>query len=277
MGPTCIGKTNLSIKLLDYLPCEIVSVDSCMVYKDMNIGTGKPSLYLLKKVKHHLIDICDPVENYTVFDFCRDSCLIIESCWKRGKIPLFVGGSMMYFWALYQYIFFLKNLYFFNSFRFGCSENLSFSFYKYYNLHYKLLDIFSDRKQILFDNMRLLRFFNIAIVPVDKYKLYNRIESRFYGMFKDGFIDEVFLLYSRKNLDLKCKSVRSIGYRDLWLYFDGKLSLYNAKKSILNSTINLSSQQLLWLKKWKDDLIFIEDRKDDMLSYLLNIIGRHVF
>lgn len=99
-GPTCVGKTDIAVFLSEKLPVEIISVDSGMFYKYLDLGTGKPSKQLLSHVKHHLIDICNPEDTYSIFDFCVDSCSIIESSFKRNVIPIFVGGSMMYFWVL---------------------------------------------------------------------------------------------------------------------------------------------------------------------------------
>ena len=138
IGPTCVGKTDLSIKLLDYFPFEIISVDSCMIYKYMNIGSGKPNSYVLKKYKHNLIDICEPEDIYSVFQFCKDSYFLMKSCWKRNKIPLFVGGSMMYFWGLFYF--------------------------------FRHLSCFSTdlKKSSLCLQRDFINFLNVAVIPVDK-------------------------------------------------------------------------------------------------------------
>lgn len=250
MGPTCVGKTSLSINLLNYFPFEIISVDSCLVYKYMNIGTGKPSSNFLKKFKHNLIDVCDPSRNYSVFDFCYDAYLSIYSCWERGRIPLLVGGSMMYYMCLFNF-FYGKFL--------GC-KNLQNSYISFF-----INNIF-----------RKVKFFNIAIVPVDKYKLYNRIEKRLYWMLKRGFLDEVYYLCRCMNLNLSNKSICSIGYRELYFYINGKLSFCDAKDKIIRSTISLSNKQLLWLKQWKKNIIFIEDTKSCTSFYLLNLLNRYI-
>src|SRR5947207_1065676 len=100
MGPTASGKTKLALELCEKQSCEIVSVDSALVYRGMDIGTAKPSLEERKKIPHHLIDICDPAENYSVGSFYRDAAKLIEEIHQRGRLPLLVGGTMLYFYAL---------------------------------------------------------------------------------------------------------------------------------------------------------------------------------
>jgi len=289
MGPTCIGKTDLSIKLLASFPFEIISVDSSMIFKSMNIGTGKPHLYLLNKFKHNLINICDPCDKYSVFDFCRDSLLIMRDCWKRGKIPLFVGGTMMYFWMLQRNFYFnistyssLMNKYLiepsFFSFKFldELSRDLIKSDrVKLFDMSYSCNSISSLNKNY-FAMTEYCNFLNIAIVPIDKYKLYSRIRKRFYKMLRLGLIDEVYSLYTRMDLHLMNQSIRSIGYKDFWLYFDNKLSFKNTMESVVDSTISLSNRQMFWLKKWRDDLIYIEDTDRNILPRVLCFINKWI-
>ena len=232
MGPTCVGKTDISIKLLDIQAFEIISVDASMVYKYMNIGTNKPSHHLLNKVKHHLINIRKPCDYYSAFDFYKDAADIIHSTWKKKKIPLLVGGSMMYFWIL-QY-FFKKHFNFFS-------------------------------------------FLNVAIIPIDKYKLYNNIKKRFYKMIKHGFIEEVYFLRNKKYLALNCKSINAIGYKELWLYLDGKLMFSDVENRVLESTCLLARKQLFWIKKWKNNLILLDDMKYNSYTYLLNKIHKYIY
>jgi len=231
-GSTCTGKTDISIKLSKILPCEIISVDSSMVYKYMNIGTNKPSLYLLSNIKHNLINIRMPRNYYSVFDFYQDSIRIINNCWENNKIPLFVGGTMMYFWILKNFI------------------------ERYCN--------FSS-------------FLNIAIMPIDKYKLYNNIKKRFYIMIKNGFIEEVDFLRNNNYIDFNCKSINSIGYKELWLYLDNKLCFYDVENAILKSTYNLAKKQLFWIKKWKNNLILLDNIEYSSFTYLLNLIYKYVY
>lgn len=287
IGPTCTDKTKLAIKLMTFFPIEIISVDASMIYKYMNIGTGKPSYYFLNKFKHNLVNICDPCENYSILNFCKDALLIIKSCWERGKIPFFVGGSMMYFWLLQ------KILYFFNN------NNIIFHYnINNFNLLYDKIDIFKIgintiyKKDIIYylkwfyyNNLNVvlnkiytnsLKFINIAILPIDKNKLYNRIENRFKNMLQMGFVDEVYCLYKRGDLNLASQSIKSIGYKDFWLYFDNKISFKDATESILFSTYNLSNRQLMWLKKWKSDLIYLEFEQSNILNNISFLINKNL-
>ena len=231
-GPTCVGKTDISILLSDFLACEIVSVDSSMVYKYMNIGTNKPSLILLNKIKHNLIDIRNPCDYYSAFDFYQDSVKLINTSWNENKIPIFVGGTMMYFWTLEKLL----------------KKNLNFS-----------------------------SFLNIAIIPIDKYKLYDKIKKRFDMMLKKGFIDEVFFLRENNYIDFSCKSINSIGYKEILLYINGKLCFSEVEKIILQSTYNLAKKQLTWIKKWKNNLILVDNIKCNSFTYLLNLIYKYVY
>lgn len=232
MGPTCTGKTDISIRLSNLLPLELVSVDSSMIYKYMDIGTNKPPVQLLTKIKHNLINIRNPNSFYSVFDFYNDSVNIINISWKKNKIPLLVGGSMMYFWFLQTFM----------------------------------------KKKFNF-----VSFLNIAIVPIDKYKLYDNIKKRFYKMINNGFIDEVYFLRSKNYINKTSQSIKSIGYEELWLYLEGQLTFTDAEKHILTSTYLLAKKQLLWIKRWKDNLIILEDMNYNSFTYLLNIIQKHIY
>lgn len=229
-GPTCVGKTDIAVFLSEKLPVEIISVDSGMFYKHFDLGTGKPSKQLLSRVKHHLIDIRNPEDTYSIFDFCIDAYSIVESAFKRNVIPIFVGGSMMYFWVL----------------------------------------------QSSFFDFSRFNFINIAILPVDKYKLYNRIKERFYKMLDLGFVDEVRCLYSRNNLNLNSCSMKAIGYKDMWLYLDGKILFEEAKTSIINSTIELSVKQMVWIKKWNGKLFYVENKNNTVVKVIYDFIDRHI-
>lgn len=231
IGPTCVGKTDLSILLAKKYSFDIISMDSSMVYKYMDIGTSKPSKNILSKFKHYLIDICDPSINYSVYNFYYDSLDIIESCFNKNRCPLFVGGTMLYFNLLYKKIY-LSN-------------------YKFKNN---------------------IKFLNFVILPYNENKLFLLIKKRLNLMLKNGFIDEVKFLYNRNNVKFNCNSIRSIGYNEFWLYFDGKLKFKNALDLTLVSTYNLYHKQLSWLKKFQKNIIFLDNDIDKSFIYLDNII-----
>lgn len=231
-GPTCVGKTDIAVCLSEIFPVEIINVDSGMFYKYFDIGTGKPTKQVLKNVKHHLIDVCYPEDKYSIFDFCIDAVSILETSFKNRVSIIFVGGSMMYFWAL-QCGFFLK----FNKFN----------------------------------------FINIAVIPVDKYELYNKIKERFYSMLDLGFVNEVQNLYVRNSLSLNNCSMKAIGYRDIWLYLDGRKSFEDTKIAIINSTIELSIKQMIWIKKWRRNVFYVENKKKTVIKVLSKFIRRYLF
>ncbi len=289
MGPTCVGKTSLSLELLENFPFEIISVDSSMVYRYMNIGTGKPSLRYLMKYKHYLINIRDPVEKYSIFDFCNDSFTIMKSCWERKRVPLFVGGTMMYFWVLQRnldfykktrqsvmdYIYYEYNLY---GLKF-LYEKIKF-LDKKSALHFDYNDKFSILKCLkkiyysaFFFNLESYNFLNIAIIPVNKSNLFCKIKKRLYDMLSLNFIDEVVFLRSRGDLNLKHQSTKAIGYKDIWLFLDNKVSFEYAKKSIIKSTMDLSNRQMMWLKKWKNTLIYLENNDKNLFKKISHVVN----
>lgn len=240
LGPTCVGKTKLSLKLVDYLPIEIINLDSSMIYKFMDIGTGKPELSIRKKIKHHLVDIREPFESYSVWNFCVDSLNIIFDCWLRNKIPLLVGGTMMYAW------------YFQNFFKSFFSSNI---------LSFRCLK---------------LAFVNIFLLPFDKDFFYCKIKNRVWEMLDYGFLDEVNFLRFKLNMNFGFNSLKSIGYKDLWIYLDGKISFSYAINSILKSTFNLAENQFKWIKKFSNNSFFLENKDKFVLKKSVEIIKLYI-
>ena len=225
IGPTGIGKTELAIKLVELFPFEIISIDSIMVYKYMDIGTGKPSIKVLNLFKHNLISFKEPSDFYSVYNFLYDILNVVKSCWRAGKVPLLVGGSMMYFDMLSYYI-----------------------------------------KQFFCLYPKLLSFFNIGVIPLDKNDLYLKLKYRLFNMLDNGFIDEVYFLYNY--FGFKYNSLRSIGYNEIWSYFDGFYSFKEAKENILNLTYNFSLKQLMWMKKSRYDFVYYELLGDNLFTKL---------
>ena len=222
LGPTCTGKTDFSIKLAKTLPIEIINIDSIMIYKNMTIGSAKPNKIILKLIKHHLINIKDPAENYSVIDFCKNAYNVLKSFSKK-KTLVFVGGNLMYMWT-FQNIFMPKIK--------TCNIN---------NLKYK--------------------FINIALMPLNKKILKKNIENRLNEMTKKNFINEVFSLYKRVDLNINSNSINSIGYKDIWLYIDNKIIFNDVKNLIIKNTLELSNKQLLWLKNWGENIFFLIQMK----------------
>ncbi|HFL8819350.1 MAG TPA: isopentenyl transferase family protein [Candidatus Azoamicus sp. OHIO2] len=222
LGPTCVGKTNLALNLSLLLPIEIISVDSSMIYTHMSIGTDKPHIFYLMKIKHHLINILDPKEKYSVTDFCLTSLKLLETCWKNNNLPVFVGGNLMYMWI-------------------------------FQNLFLKI-----NAKYLPTNN---INFINIGIIPNNKISYKKDITTRLQKMLYNGLIEEVFLLHNRVDINLKLNSIHSIGYQELWLYLDNKINFKEAKQLIITSTLNLANKQLLWLKKWQSTIFLFDSKK----------------
>lgn len=274
MGPTASGKTALASQFIRHLPLEIVSVDSMMIYRDMNIGTAKPSAAELEITPHHLINILDPTETYSVGQFLKDAHALIEAIHAKEKIPLFVGGSMLYFKALQEGIAPLpeKN----SAIRDKIDEEaLALGWPA---LHEKLSKIDpslaakikpTDRQRI----QRALEVFSItgkplsalqqahqkkspfrilplAFMPEDRIALHDRIEARVDDMLRSGLIEEVVWLRQKYPLMSSMPSMRAVGYRQVWECLEGDIPEPDLRDRILFATRQYAKRQLTWLKTW---------------------------
>jgi tRNA dimethylallyltransferase len=271
MGPTCTGKTALALELAQRFPVEIVSVDSALVYRGMNIGTSKPTAAELAAVPHHLIDICDPADPYSAGRFLRDALACIDAIRGRGRVPLLVGGTMLYYRALTHGLAPLPEAD--SSVRAALDMVAQTSGWP--ALHAQLaerdpvaasriqpadaqriqralevLQLTGERmsdlqRQSAPPPVRLARF---ALVPVAREVLYQRINARFDGMMAAGLLDEVRALWARGNLDPDLPSLRAVGYRQLWSHLAGECSLEDAVAAARQATRNLAKRQLTWLR-----------------------------
>lgn len=295
MGPTASGKTSLAIELyqqavkntdttssaLQSTGFEIISVDSAMVYTQMNIGSAKPSDQELILAPHHLIDFIDPIQSYSSSRFCADAIRLINDIHQRGNIPLLVGGTMLYFKALKDGLSDLPAAD--EIIRQQIKQQLEVEGIEI--LHQKLAKIDPQTADRLHfnDSQRITRaievyqmtgkplstwhaeqqkqalvnpLLSIALAPQDRKILHRRIELRFEQMIEAGFLDEVASLYNRGDLNLDCPSMRSVGYRQIWQYMDGELSLSEAKERAIIATRQLAKRQYTWLRSWPDALWF---------------------
>lgn len=275
MGPTASGKTDFSLQLASLFPCEIISVDSAMIYRGMNIGTAKPSEELLARVPHKLIDIRDPKESYSAGEFRDDALQAIEEMLSRGKTPLLVGGTMMYFRVLQQGIATLPKA------DPAIREALTVRGERegWHVLHAELgmvdnkaadkihpedsqriqraLEVFmltgqtiSSLQQQTTHPLSPYRVINVALLPEDRAKLHARIAERFQTMLDQGFVAEVEALYSRGDLTPKLPSIRSVGYHQVWEYLEGKYSYDEMRDKAIAATRQLAKRQLTWLRSW---------------------------
>jgi len=275
LGPTESGKTQLAIELVQRLPCKIISVDSAMIYRGMDIGTAKPGPDQLAIAPHRLIDICDPVERYSVAQFCQDALMEIEDVCKQGAIPLLVGGTMLYFRALQQGLSKLPAAD--PSIRAQLESEAAQGASLYARL--AKVDPLSAKRIKPNDKQRIQRalevylltgktltenwcnaaqqqlpyhFFNIALIPQDRAVLHQRIKQRFQQMLDKGFIAEVEQLYQRDDLNPGLSSMRSVGYRQVWQYLAGELSYQTMIDKSVIATRQVAKRQLTWLRSWPD-------------------------
>jgi tRNA dimethylallyltransferase len=283
MGPTAAGKTDLAIELAAEFPVEIVSVDSALVYRGLDIGTGKPARELLERVPHHLIDILDPTERYSAGQFVRDAQRIGAEIRSHGKVPLFVGGTMLYFKALTEGIADLPEAN--PEVRAALSARAVQVGWPAMHAELSRVDAIAAQKILPNDGQRIQRalevyqltgvplstlqrevrqtlnenFLSLAWSPADRIALYDRIERRFNQMIEDGLVEEVRQLYQRGDLSPELPSMRSVGYRQLWEHFAGSRSLEEAVELSVIATRHLARRQLIWLRampkiKWLDSL-----------------------
>jgi tRNA dimethylallyltransferase len=295
MGPTGVGKSEVALELVRKFSCEIVSVDSAMVYRGMDIGTAKPSKEILAEIPHHLIDIRDPKDGYSVADFQTDVVSAIEDILARNKVPLLVGGTMMYFNALQQGLSDLPS----------ADEKVRAQLAQeakaigWHKMHERLQQIDPQAAARIHanDSQRIQRvlevfmitgktitelqgkkeilpydFINIALMPQDRAQLHERIALRFQKMLDDGFVDEVKKLYERGDLTRDMPSMRSVGYRQVWDYLVGDVDFATMQDKAIVATRQLAKRQLTWLRGW-ENLIRV-DNVEDLLkkcNYLANL------
>ena len=270
-GPTGAGKTDLALELAGRFPVEIVSVDSAQVYRGMDIGTAKPSATIRARVPHHLIDVCDPAEAYSAGRFRRDALELIGAIRARGRLPLLVGGTMLYFRALIHGIAPLPEAD--PVVRAGIDRRAAALGWPALHAELAALDPEAAVRIRPADGQRIQRalevleltgerlsrlqklaspaplaFAAFALVPDDRVALYARIDARFHRMMEEGFLDEVRALRARGDLDPDLPSLRSVGYRQLWTHLAGACSLEQAVAEGQRATRNLAKRQLTWIR-----------------------------
>ncbi|EKO3573506.1 tRNA (adenosine(37)-N6)-dimethylallyltransferase MiaA [bacterium 19MO03SA05] len=281
MGPTASGKTDLAIRLRQKYPVEIISVDSALIYKGMDVGTAKPDARELVLAPHRLIDILDPSEAYSVADFRQDALREMQAIVNEGKIPLLVGGTMLYYKAL------LDGLSPLPAANPAVRQQIESQAQEqgWAALHAQLqqIDPISAARIHPNDPQRLSRALEVykisgktlteltqtkgesipfrvkqfAIAPMDRAELHRRIELRFEKMVKSGFEEEVKALYDRNDLHPDLPSIRCVGYRQMWDYFDGNSTLDEAIYRGICATRQLAKRQLTWLRSW-DELTWLD-------------------
>ena len=290
MGPTASGKTDLAIQLRKRFPVELISVDSALIYKGMDIGTAKPNEAELLQAPHRLIDILDPAESYSVAEFRRDALKEMEEIVAQGKIPLLVGGTMLYYKALLEGLSPLPAAD--ADIRAKIEQEAETLGWEAMHDQLKEIDPVSAERIHPNDPQRLSRALEVfrisgktlteltqvkgdalpyqvhqfAIAPKERAEIHRRIELRFDNMMKGGFEEEVRSLYERDDLHADLPSIRCVGYRQMWEYFDGEGTLDDAIFRGICATRQLAKRQITWLRSWKDLTWLDSDNIDGALQ-----------
>jgi len=274
MGPTGSGKSELAMRLAETLPLDIVSVDSALVYRGMDIGTAKPTAAMRLRVAHHLIDIRDPAENYSAGDFTRDASQAMQDIWRRGRQPLLVGGTMLYFHALSQGIAELPEADF--GVRADIDAQAATSGWTALHRELERVDPAAAARIHVNDPQRIQRALEVhrltgktitslqqkrvsvfadvdvtefAVAPLERRDLHTRIEMRFGAMLEAGLMVEVRKLFERRDLSAEHPSMRAVGYRQLWRHLAGQCALDEAIEQAIAATRQLAKRQLTWLRR----------------------------
>lgn len=278
LGPTASGKSDLAMKLTAHLPVELVSVDSALVYRDMNIGTAKPDSETLQQFPHHLIDIRDPDQIYSAADFRADVLELMSAISERGKIPLLVGGTMLYFKVLIEGIASMPAAD--SAIREKILREAEIGGWQKVHDRLAKIDPKSAARIHPNDPQRLQRALEIweltgesmtdlhrkqqaqvtlpyrvcqmAIIPPDRTVLHRIIATRFEQMVRDGFIEEVKLLREKYDLHENLPSIKSVGYRQAWQYLEGEIDRAAMQELAVIATRQLAKRQFTWLRGWNN-------------------------
>ena len=282
MGPTASGKTDLAIQLRQQLPVEVISVDSALIYRGMDIGTAKPSKAELALAPHRLIDICDPAESYSAANFRTDALREMQEISAQGKIPLLVGGTMLYYKALLEGLSPLPSA----DDKVRSEIEAKAALIGWGGLHQELskIDPISAQRINPNDSQRINRALEVfyltgktlteltaqkgealpydilqfAIAPEQREVLHLRIEQRFHKMIELGFQQEVENLYRRPDLNENLPSIRCVGYRQMWEYLRGDYDHDEMVFRGICATRQLAKRQITWLRGWTSPIQWLD-------------------
>jgi tRNA dimethylallyltransferase len=273
MGATATGKTDLAIEIAQRFPVELVSVDSALIYRGMDIGTAKPSAEVLLATPHFLVDIIDPAQHYSAWDFVSDTKQLIEQITNRGNMPLLVGGTMMYYHALEQGLNQLPVAD--QSIRSRLNSEAEVSGWPAMHERLEAIDSISAQKIKPNDSQRVQRALEVFEISgqtlsslqqaknvdndinatkfilnaQDRPHLHKRIEQRFHLMMQNGLIEEVEQLRCRPDLNLTLPSMRCVGYRQVWQFLAGEFNQDEMMFKSVVATRQLAKRQMTWLRK----------------------------
>lgn len=306
MGPTAAGKTDLALELARVLPCDLISVDSALVYRGMDIGTAKPERAVLDEFPHALIDIRDPAESYSAAEFRADALAAMAESTARGRIPLLVGGTMLYYKALLEGLADMPSAD--PAIRAELEARAASEGWEVLHRELALVDPESAARIHPNDPQRLTRALEVyrvsglsmtehrrrqaagnpdtgtsgvgqlpytvaqlAIAPAQRQVLHERIAQRFRVMLEQGFVEEVEALRRRSDLHAGLPSIRAVGYRQVWEYLDGELSRDEMVERGIIATRQLAKRQFTWLRGW-DGLHWLDSLACDNLSRALKYL-----
>lgn len=296
MGPTASGKTALSVQLAQKIDAEIISVDSALVFKGMDIGTAKPTVEERQGIPHHLIDILDPAESYSTGQFRKSALELMTDINRRGKIPILTGGTMLYFNSLFN----------------GLAElpaadaeirkklDIDFSELGKQAMHDRLYAIDPESAKRIHPNdpqrvqralevylisgKPITQFFKEAqqntipfktikliVAPENRKILHEKIAQRFNLMVEKGLLDEVKVLYNRADLNVDLPAIRAVGYRQTWSYLEGEYDLDTMIEKGIIATRQLAKRQFTWLRRETDALQF-DSAETNLMENVLNKI-----
>lgn len=299
MGPTGTGKTDLAVALHQRFPLEIISVDSTLVYRGMDIGTAKPDTQTLSAAPHRLIDFLDPSQPYSAADFRTDALREMAAITAQGKIPLLVGGTMLYFRAL----------------EYGLSQlpeadpeirarlEAQAATQGWQALHNRLAQIdplaaerihpndpqrlqralevyeltgksLTELQQAAWHDACPYQLLKIALIPQDRSWLHERLALRFDLMLEQGFVAEVEKLWQRDDLAIHLPAVRAVGYRQVWDYLNGKIDYTQMRDRAIVATRQLAKRQMTWLRSEKD--IYVYNPQECSLSSLISNVSAFI-
>lgn len=304
MGPTASGKTAAALAIAREMPVEIISVDSALVYREMDIGTAKPSPEELASVPHHLIDIIDPLESYSVMQFREDAIRLVAGIQARGKLPLLVGGTMMYFKGLVDGLDDLPTAD--AEVRARIDEEAARIGWPGMHARLRELDPATADRLAPNDAQRINRALEIielsgkpmsellarrektelpfellsfALEPSDRAVLHKRIAQRFDQMLgsrdDEGIVAEVARLRARGDLDLSLPSMRCVGYRQSWEYLDGQYDRAQLRENGIVATRQLAKRQLTWLRSMPERIV-VDCLAKDATAQVLGVLDKHI-
>lgn len=297
MGPTASGKSGLAMELVQRLPCDIISVDSALIYRSMDIGTAKPTLAELAVAPHRLIDIRDPLQSYSAADFCKDALQEMASITAQGRIPLLVGGTMLYYKALLEGLSPLPEAD--PDVRAAIEVEAAESGWGALHAELCRIDPVAGARIHPNDPQRLSRALEVfritgktlteltqqqgpglpyqtlqyAIAPPDRVLLRQRIAERFDAMLGLGFEAEVRSLMARGDLNPELPSMRCVGYRQMWDYLSGVLDYAEMRYRGIVATNQLAKRQMTWLRGWSHPLIWLETGSQLNPDIILRDVG----